>query len=132
MLVYLTLLVTAAFTPFRRCLILFVLTAYFIYCDVDVLLNIPFFTGALLADLSLVLNSKAQTLPSWNIPTPVTSFRLKSILLHHWPIILAFLALFIGSYPPDSPELAPWSQFLFEIAQFIFPATCIFLSSDDS
>ena len=97
------------------------LTAYSIYCDVDVLLNVPFYAGALLADLSLVVNDTNDGLPSWRSGSRTL---VLSFLRQHWAIITAIVALFIGSYPPDSPEMAGWSNFMYRIGQMVFPPYC--------
>jgi peptidoglycan/LPS O-acetylase OafA/YrhL len=125
MVVYLTLLVTAAFTPFKRCITLLAVTAYCIYCDIDVLLNLPFFAGALLADLSLVVGDNSHTSAlTPNIKTYRPGHLLRSCLRTYWPICLAIVGLFIGSYPPGSPELSAWSWFLYQSGNPFLPSYC--------
>jgi peptidoglycan/LPS O-acetylase OafA/YrhL len=122
MLVYLFLLVTAGFTPRNRVGALFALLGYSIYNNTDVLAEVPFYTGALLADLSLVLNEQTLALPSWNIGPPCGS--LYRTLRNHWPIIMFVIGLYIGSYPPNSPDLSVWSQQLYNLGLIIFPSSC--------
>jgi len=120
MLVYLFLGVTAAFTPTRRFLALFALVAYSTYTDRDVLSDLPFYTGALLADLSLVLNDQQFTgLPFFN-----TCTSLSPTGNSRWAILFFFIALYIGSYPPNSYEYATWSQQLNDFGRIIFPSSC--------
>jgi hypothetical protein len=123
MIVYLVLLVTAGFTARNRVASLFGLLTYSIYNNTDVLAEVPFYTGALLADLSLVLNEQTLSLPSWNIGPPCGS--LYRTLRSHWPIIMFVVGLYIGSYPPNSPDLSVWSQQLYNLGLMIFPTSCI-------
>ncbi len=118
MLVYLVLGVTASFTPARRFLCLLGIAAYSIYADSDVLSDLPFYTGAILADISLVLSDKNITiLPLFNsCNEPRGDSR--------WAIVSALVALYIGSYPPNSYDKATWSQQLYDLGQVIFPSTC--------
>jgi hypothetical protein len=99
MFVFMTLIVVCPFTPFYRRAALVFLTAWAIHFDENVLLTIPFLLGTLLAELSYVAK-----------PTE-----------HWWPIVLAIVALFFASYPPDNPEKAAWSQFLRSSAEAIIP-----------
>lgn len=121
MLVYLFLGVTAAFTPTRRFLALLALVIYSSYADRDVLSDIPFYTGAMLADLSLVLNdANFSGLPFFNSCTslsPTDNSR--------WAILFFFISLYIGSYPPNSYEYATWSQQLDDFGRLIFPTNCL-------
>jgi hypothetical protein len=125
MLVYLALVVTAAYTPSCRAACLIAITAYCIYLDTDVLANVPFFAGTLLADLSLVVsNNNTHSLGS------LGGFRLgliRSYLRHHWAIFVFIVGLFFGSFPPDGAEIAVWSRFLITIGQ-PFLHGCIFPS----
>lgn len=116
--IYLALAVTSTFTPFYRIASFFALIAYSAYCDDDVLANVPFYIGAILADLSLVLSSNQSP------PSGPWGKGLGGLLRKHWPIILAVFSLFIGSYPPDSPELSSWSRCLRDIGSRIFPEEC--------
>jgi len=88
MLLFIGLLATASCTPTARTVLLFSLIAYF-YEAGDLLSGFLFYSGALLADVSLCI--------------PETKKR--------WPIALTILALFFGSYP-NEPERAAYSRFL--------------------
>ena len=120
MVVYLTLVATSSFTPsWRRATIIF-LTAYSI-CFGNLLGDVPFFSGMLLADLSIVItkrsNSQSGTIKSRS--------GLPGVLKNGWAIILALVALFLCSYPPEGgQELASWSQFLEHCADLLFPTHC--------
>ena len=120
MLIYLALIATAAFTPFYRAATLIILTAYFIYCG-DLLAEIPFFTGALLADLSLLIKDD-------NFPLLPVNFAPRSpSVKKYWPIVVGLFGLIIGSYPPNSPELSSWSIFLTQAGYMFFHPACITL-----
>ena len=116
MLVYLILVVTASFTPYYRCLVFVVLLAYSIYLG-DLLGEIPFYTGALLADLAIILQKDSVS----------TRPRLSgqySWIKGYWPIALALLALYISSYPTNNAHLAGWSRFLTDLGTTIFHPKC--------
>ena len=114
MMVYLALSVTASFTSFGRRTVILILIAYAVYSG-DLLVQIPFYTGTLLADLALSLESEASS-NEFRTPTPSVN--------RAWPIVLTIFALFLASYPPNSPEMAGWSQFLFQIGTHIFHPAC--------
>jgi hypothetical protein len=118
MLVYLVLGVTASFTPTRRFLCLLGIVAYSIYADSDALSDLPFYIGAILADISLVLSDKNITI------LPLFTCCKEPRGDSRWAIVFAFVALYIGSYPPNSYERATWSQQLYNLGQAIFPSTC--------
>lgn len=106
LLVYATLTIAAAFTPYHRSLVVFTLLAYSVWCG-DLLGEVPFYTGALLADLSIMLPNESL-----------------SISKSRWPIGLAILALFLSSYPTDNAHLAQWSQVMARIGLAVFPDEC--------
>ena len=110
----LALSVTASFTSFGRRTVILILIAYAVYFG-DLLGQIPFYTGTLLADLALSLESEASS-NEFRIPTPSVN--------RSWPIVLTIFALFLASYPPNSEEMAGWSQFLFQIGTHIFHPAC--------
>lgn len=114
-LVYLALVVTASFTPAHRIAAFSFLIAYSIYGG-DLLAEIPFFTGTLLADLALVLQNDMT----------VSTTSMKNRFSKYWPEILGFVALFIASYPTNSPELAAWSRFMIRIGEKVLHPDCIF------
>jgi len=88
----------------------------------DLFEGTPFYTGTLLAELSLLYSSS----------TPASSLRASSQRFHFrfcnlkgsWPIALALFALFLGSYPYNSPELKSYSRFLTYVGEVLFPSHC--------
>jgi len=127
--VYLMLLVTSAFTPSWRCAVFLAITAHCVYCEPDVLISVPFYAGALLAELSLILNNNnISRSPPWNIGF-YGGRLLPSPIKKHWPIILAIFALFISSFPVEGYEQRAWSLFLAGIGDYIFRSDCITLPS---
>lgn len=117
MLTYLALIVTAAFTPFYRIAILVFVTAYCTYCG-DLLAEVPFFTGALLADMSLLI--KDDTFPL--LPTSLAP--RSPAIRKYWPVAVGLFGLIIGSYPPNSPELSSWSSYLARVGYTFFHYEC--------
>lgn len=113
-LVYLTLVVTAEFTRFHRNLIFFCILAFCIYGG-DLMGEIPFFTGALLADMSIHLN---QQKPAQCPDSP------RSLTQRYWPAALAFLSLLMASYPTNHAELAAWSRFMTAVGEQLFHPYC--------
>ena len=124
MMVFLILIVTASFTPRHRAATFFFLIAYSMYADADVLLNIPFFVGALLADLSIVCDN-SPILPIWNVEC--FGRRVAGVRVH-WPILVFVLGLFFGSYPPNSYEQRSWSTMLHGFKEVVLPEACKYLS----
>jgi len=119
MMLFLLLTITAPFSTYTRRLLFYVVIAYGIY-NGDLLGEIPFFSGALLADLSLYLNSAdASTAPSWGI-----THSFPKIVRNYWPIALFIFALGIGSYPAVAPENSAWSRFLTTVGDSIFHRNC--------
>jgi len=115
--VFLTLAATASFTHVSRRAAFLILIGYAIWCG-DLLGEIPFYIGTLLADLSLSLSLKDESL-SVN-RTPALSFRTI------WPFLVLACGLFIASYPPNSAEMAGWSTYMmWEIGYKFFPGKCI-------
>jgi hypothetical protein len=112
-LVYLALTVTAEFTRYYRNLVLFFILAFCIYGG-DLMGEIPFFTGALFADMSLHLNQNEQNSVSTS----------HSFVRRNWPIILAVFALFLASYPTNNAHLAGWSQVMTHIGMHLFHPHC--------
>lgn len=95
---YLVLIVTADFTPLWRPAVLFlILLTWSIYWG-DLLAEIPFYIGALLAHMSIVLSQKSNTV--------LTAASHYERLQKYWAVALGILGLFIGSYPPNWAELA--------------------------
>ena len=122
MMVYLALIVTASFTSFYRRIVFLILISYAIYFG-DLMGEIPFYTGALLADLSLYLNSQRNS-----EPTHVARFLS---VRNCWPMAVVFFGLFLASYPPNSPELAGWSMTMYQVGTHILNSECkqLFCSS---
>jgi hypothetical protein len=119
MMLFLLLTITAAFTTYTRRLLFYIVIAYGVY-NGDLLGEIPFFSGALLADLSLYLNSPdASTGPSWSVRHNIPKF-----VRDYWPLALAIFGAMIGSYPAVAPETAAWSRFLTEVGNRIFHPHC--------
>ena len=118
MLVYLALVVTSSFTSYYRVATFVFLTAYSVYCG-DLLADIPFYVGALLADLALVLGNNSPAATGWS-----ASRGLRGIVKNYWAIAVGLLGLFLGGYPPDSPERSSWSRFLLRWGYVFMPAGC--------
>lgn len=106
MFLYLTLIATSGFTTFWRRVTLLILATFSFANPDPPMTGVCFFTGALLADLSLVLE---------NTTLPKTSMRAI------WPFVLAIFALFLGSCPEEGPEKAVWSTGLYEVGIRLFP-----------
>jgi peptidoglycan/LPS O-acetylase OafA/YrhL len=117
-LVYLALCVTAGFTPQARIAAFTFLTAYAIYGG-DLLGEIPFFTGTLLADLALVLSSSHDTVS--------TAEPFLGRYHKYWPTSTAVFALIVASYPTNSPELAAWSRVMIRFGERVFHPDCMHL-----
>jgi len=116
MMMFLTLVATASFTNAGRRAVFLILICHAIWAG-DLLGEIPFYTGTLLADLAISLNLHHS---SPTDATPLVSFR------RIWTSLVVVFALFIASYPPNSPEMAGWSRFLtWQIGVHIFPTECI-------
>lgn len=116
MMVYLALIVTASFTPLYRRVVFVILISYAIYFG-DLMGEIPFYVGTLLADLSLYLNSQRKN----NAEPQVSRF---FSVRNCWPMAVAFFGLFLASYPPNSPELAGWSMFMYQVGTHILNSYC--------
>lgn len=118
MMVYLSLVATSTFTSTWRVATYILLTVYSSLWG-NLLGDIPFYSGVLLADLSLVINSKSQT-----VTGSVHGFL--GHLRNNWVMVLAFFALFISSYPPEGGvELHAWSRLLASWGYMFFPSNCI-------
>ena len=119
MFVYLVLVVTSPFTPFYRNTIIFLLLVNSIWGG-DILGEVPFYTGALLADMSIVLSSRSDTAANskWRGPN-FEKFQ------NYWPIGVALFGGFLASYPPNNDDLAAWSRSLTSIGHSILNSDCI-------
>ena len=118
-LVYLTLAVTAEFTRFYRNVVFLCILAFCIYAG-DLMGEIPFFTGALFADMSIHLNQNEQLS---NLGSS------QSLIRRYWPELLAVLGLLMASYPTNHAELAGWSRLMTQIGWQLFHPNCIPISS---
>lgn len=115
MLVYLILVITASFTPVYRCTIVIILLMYSVYLG-DLMGEIPFYFGVLMAELSLFLSQETvATSP------PIFSGRYSK----NWPIMMAVFALLLSSYPTNHADLAAWSRFMTRLGARIFHPHCI-------
>ena len=113
---YLVLIVTASFTPYWRRTVFIILLSWSVYWG-DLLAEIPFYTGALLADMSIVL-SKVRS-----IPVSTTAPRFER-LYKHWAMALGIFGLFICSYPSNNADLAGWSRAMIRIGNLILHPQC--------
>jgi hypothetical protein len=112
---YLALIVTANFTPHWRRAVFLSLLTWSIYWG-DLLAEIPFYIGALLADMSIVLSQKSNTVS--------TTASHRERLHKYWPVALGILGLFICSYPPNWAELAGWSRLMMRLGNRFFHPKC--------
>ena|SRR5579859_2453924 len=120
MLLWITLVATASFTTRWRAAVLFLGAVYF-YCARDVVVMFLFYSGALLADLSLAI--RANTLNPPLSPTfQGIRFSPKRLIKRYWPIATAICGLFIASQPDRSPERLWWSRTLLHFGEAVFPA----------
>ena len=113
---YLVLIVTASFTPYWRCAILVILLCWSVYWG-DLLAEIPFYTGALLADMSILL-SKANN----SLSTSTSRFER---INKYWPMTLGIFGLLICSYPTNHADLAGWSRAMTHIGNMVLHPQCM-------
>src|SRR5436190_3829856 len=106
LLVFLVLTVTAAHRISVRRGILVLATLYF-FNSGEFLGPFCFFSGALLADLSLVLNAKT---PNTNRYTPFLWQRWQSVVAEKGPLALAMFALLLGTLPPENQDFLTYSR----------------------
>src|SRR5436305_8238876 len=98
MLVFLVLSITTAHTIFWRRIGLFLMALFFFYSG-EFISTFCFFSGALLAELSLILRGYSTT-------TKPAHFG--SITSRHWPVGLVTLSLFLATMPPNDPDRVAW------------------------
>lgn len=115
---YLVLIVTASFTPYWRCAILVILLCWSVYWG-DLLAEIPFYTGALLADMSILL-SKANN----SISTATSRYER---INKYWPMALGIFGLLVCSYPTNHAELAAWSRGMTHLGNMVLHPQCLSL-----
>ena len=118
-LVFLVLFITLDFDPLYRRAAFVILSMYAMFCH-DLLGEVPFYAGALLADMALVIKSNENSSILSSRKIGLLSRRFGSVR-HLWPMSVALFALYISSCPHDSQELAGWSALLWRIAPRIFP-----------
>ena len=103
--------VTAAHRIYIRRGILVLAALYFFYSG-ELLTPFCFFSGALLADLSLVLKAKtSNNNRSHNNP----SLRLQSqrLVAEKWPFALAMFAVLLGTVPPENQDFMAYSRVIY-------------------
>jgi len=113
---YLVLIVTASFTPYWRAAILVILLCWSVYWG-DLLAEIPFYTGALLADMSILQRSNANN----SVVSTSSTSRLERLIKDYWPMTLGILGLLVCSYPSNHAELAGWSRAMTRLGNTLFP-----------
>lgn len=113
---YLVLIITANFTPYWRRAVFLVLLTWSAYWG-DLMAEIPFYIGALMADMSIVLSQKGNTVST-------TSSRNIERLQKYWPVTLGIISLVLCSYPPNWAELSPWSHAMMRLANRFFHSNC--------
>jgi len=108
-LVFLVLMTTASATTLWRRIIL-ILTACYFYNSGDFIGPFCFFSGALLAELSLFLRGSRPKEITLNL------FGSKWELAIHriWPIALAVVAFFLATMPPENQLYVAWSRKVYE------------------
>ena len=112
LLVFLVLGVTASHTKFCRRWILF-LSALYYFNSGDFISSFCFFSGALLADLSLTLRANASNSNTSDaVPSHHPRLRFRRHI-SYWPIALAMFALFLGTMPPENENYRPYSRFIY-------------------
>ena len=112
MMVFLVLTVTASHTKFWRRTILLLTTLYYFECG-QFLSNFCFFSGALLADLSLVLGSSISSTSTTSRYIPYIGLRWKRLVIEYWPITLALFALLLASVPPSDQDYVAYSRTIY-------------------
>ena len=113
LLVFLVLGVTASHTKFCRRWILFLSALYYLN-NGDFVSSFCFFSGALLADLSLTLRANASnSTTSDATPSHYPRLRFRRHIIRYWPIALAIFALFLGTMPPENEYYRPYSRFIY-------------------
>jgi hypothetical protein len=116
MTLYTTLIATSNFTPSWRCAALIAMNTFCFYGADWFYTGFCFFTGALLADLSVVLEDRTLPLP------PVRKHGRRGITAKlGLPLILAAVAIYIGSYPEEYQDETAWSRYLHLLGDYIFP-----------
>jgi hypothetical protein len=112
MVIFLVLGVTASCKPFWRRIILLSLAFYYFKAGYF-LCQFMFVAGALLAEISLVMN--ATKTGGAKPPTPYIEGQSlwKRWVLEYWPLTMAGTALFLASSPPENQTYAAYSRMIF-------------------
>jgi len=108
-LVFLDLMSTASATALWRRIIL-ILTACYFYNSVEFIGPFCFFSGALLADLSLFLRSGRRN----EITLNLFGSKWERAIYRHWPIALAVFAFFLATMPPENQLYVAWSRNVYQ------------------
>ena len=116
MLIYLTILATANFTPTWRVAVMFALTAFF-YAAGEIFGTCTFLFGALLANLQLVLGDR---FPESQTDSSRRSFCVRSAK-QSWPVALFVVALLSDGLPVSGPPKPIWTSIFRRIGIAIFP-----------
>src|SRR5271163_3400973 len=114
LLVFLAIMITAAQTAFWRRAVLILTTIYYFYSG-QFMSIFCFFSGALLADLSLSLRASSQA--SEKASPPEYQAEQPSVwvpyLKEYWPIATAIFALLLASVPPQDQHYVYYSRVLY-------------------
>src|SRR5271170_8446063 len=116
MLIYLTILATANFTPTWRVAVMFALTAFF-YAAGEIFGTCTFLFGALLANLQLVLGDR---FPESQTDSSRRSFCVRSAK-QSWPVALFVVALLSDGLPVSGPPKPIWTSIFRRIGISILP-----------
>jgi hypothetical protein len=112
MMVFLVLSITAVCTSFWRRVILVCTTLYF-YKSGEFIPPFCFFSGTLLAEISLLQIAHAKERAANGIlETPESPSRTTRLIRRHWTTALFILALYLGTAPPENTHRAAHSRFL--------------------
>ena len=100
---YLTLMVTATFTPRWRFMTLLAMLVLSLHQPDLFYANVSYFSGAILADLSFLIPQAAHT----HARLHHSRFGLLKLA---GPVILALLGCYLGSYPEEQEDQMKWSH----------------------
>ena len=118
LLVFLVLTTTASATALWR-RIIFILTALYFYNSGEFIGPFCFFSGALLADLSLFLRDN----PPREITLNLFGSSWERAIYKRWPFGLAFLSYFLATMPPENQDYAAWSRSVYQFFERYITAT---------
>jgi len=112
MVVFLVLNITAACKPFWRRVIL-VSLAWYYFKAAYFLCQFMFISGALLAEISLVMNATKTGGAKPFTPHIHGESVLTWWAREYWPLGTAMLGFFLGSMPPGNQTFAWWSRVVY-------------------